>query len=139
MTLRTRTTARRSLVRSLALRLAPVLVAGAALASSTACGYRLVRGKDLRVQKLAADSAAMVTLQRQIVALQMKCHADSVRAAADRATLETALTAKQAAPPPVADSLVKARDAEIATLKDQLTKATEELDRIKRRLANPRT
>ena len=135
MNLRTRST---SFPRTLAPRLAALLVAGAALAASTGCGYRIVRGKDLRVQKLAADSAAMVTLQRQIVALQMKCHEDSVRAATDHATLEGALTAKQAVPP-APDSTLKARDAEIAMLKDQLTKATAELDRIKRRLANPRT
>jgi len=135
MNLRTRIT---PLTRSLAPRLGAVLLAGAAIVASSGCGYRLVRRNDMRVQKLTADSTAMVTLQREIVALQMKCHDDSVRAATDRATLETQLTAKQAAPP-ASDSTLKARDAEIATLKDQLTKATAELDRIKRRLANPRT
>ena len=138
MNLRTRiSTGITPLTRSLAPRLGAVLLAGAAIVASSGCGYRLVRRNDMRVQKLTADSAAMVTLQREIVALQMKCHDDSVRAATDRATLETQLTAKQAAPP--SDSTLKARDAEIATLKDQLTKATAELDRIKRRLSNPRS
>jgi len=117
--------------------LATILATGALVATS-GCGYRIVRGDDIRVQKLAADSAAMVTLQHQIVALQMKCHADSVRAATDRAALEKSIADHPVAPP-VTDSTVKARDAEIATLKDQLTKANAELDRIKRRLANPRS
>jgi hypothetical protein len=34
--------------------------------------------------------------------------------------------------------MLKARAAEIASLKDQLAKVSTELDRIKRRLANPR-
>lgn len=124
--------------RSAAARLvvAATLAVGAAVATS-GCGYRIVRRDDMRVQKLTADSAAMITLQHEIVALQMKCHADSVRAATDRAALEKSLTDRAAAPPP--DSTVKARDAEIASLKDQLTKANAELDRIKRRLANPRS
>ena len=117
--------------------LATILATGALVATS-GCGYRIVRGDDIRVQKLAADSAAMVTLQHQIVALQMKCHEDSVRAATDRAALEKSIADHPVAPP-VTDSTVKARDAEIATLKDQLTKANAELDRIKRRLANPRS
>lgn len=115
------------------------LLAAAGTLAMSGCGYRLVRGTDLRVKKLTADSAAMVTLQQQIVALQMKCHADSVRAATDRATLEKTVADRAAAPPPVTDSALKARDAEIATLKDQLSKANEELERIKRRLANPRS
>lgn len=127
------------LTRPIAARLGAVLLAGAALTTSSGCGYRLVRNNDMHVQKLIADSAAMVTLQREIVSLQMKCHADSVRAATDRVTLETALAARQTAPLPLTDSTLKARDAEIASLRDQLTKATAELDRIKRRLANPRS
>lgn len=116
---------------------ATLVAAGTAVAVS-GCGYRLVRRDDMRVQKLTADSAAMVTLQHQIVALQMKCHADSVRAATDRAALEKTIADHPLAPTPPTDSTVKARDAEIASLKDQLTKANAELDRIKRRLANPR-
>lgn len=117
--------------------LAATLLAAGMLAAS-GCGYRIVRRDDLRVQKLTADSAAMVTVQHQIVALQMKCHADSVRAATDRATLAKALADRAVAAPPT-DSTLKARDAEIASLKDQLTKANAELERIKRRLANPRS
>lgn len=116
---------------------AALLVACGVLALS-GCGYRLVRGTDLRVQKLAADSAAMVTLQRDIASLQMKCHADSVRAATDRATLEKSL-ADRLAVAPATDSAVRVRDTEIAALKDQLTKANAELDRIKKRLSNPRS
>jgi septal ring factor EnvC (AmiA/AmiB activator) len=114
------------------------ILATASVAAVSGCGYRIVRRDDMRVQKLTADSTAMVTLQHEIVALQMKCHADSVRAATDRAALEKSITDHPTLPPPT-DSTVKARDAEIATLKDQLTKANAELDRIKRRLANPRS
>lgn len=128
-----------SLVRSAPVRvLLATMIASGALVAVSGCGYRIVRRDDLRAQKLTADSAAMVTLQHQIVALQMKCHADSVRAATDRAALEKSIADHPVAPP-VTDSTVKARDAEIATLKDQLTKANAELDRIKRRLANPRS
>ena len=53
----------------------------------------------------------------------------------------TALEARAAAPAPVKVEVVKpddkARDDEIARLKDELSKATTELDRIKRRLAQP--
>jgi septal ring factor EnvC (AmiA/AmiB activator) len=114
------------------------MIASSGLVAVSGCGYRIVRRDDLRVQKLTADSAAMVTLQHQIVTLQMKCHADSVRAATDRAALEKSIADHPVAAP-VTDSTLKARDAEIATLKDQLTKANAELDRIKRRLANPRS
>lgn len=114
-----------------------MVAAAAGLLASSGCGYRIVRRDDLRVQKLAADSTAMVTLQRQIATLQARCRADSVRAAADHATLEKTIADHPPTPP--ADSAVKARDAEIASLKDQLSKANAELDRIKRRLANPRS
>ena len=128
-----------SLVRSAPVRaLLATLLASGGLVATSGCGYRIVRSNDMRVQKLTADSAAMVNLQHQIVTLQMKCHADSVRAATDRATLEKTMTDRVASAP-VTDSTVKARDAEIAALKDQLTKANAELDRIKRRLANPRS
>ena len=114
------------------------ILATASVVAVSGCGYRIVRGDDIRVQKLTADSAAMVTLQRQIVTLQMKCRADSVRAATDRAALEKSIADHATLSAPT-DSTVKARDAEIASLKDQLTKANAELDRIKRRLANPRS
>lgn len=130
---------RTTLVRSHSARLfVAAILASASVVAVSGCGYRIVRGDDIRVQKLTADSAAMVTLQRQIVTLQMKCHADSVRAATDRAALEKSITDHATLVPPT-DSTVKARDAEIASLKDQLTKANAELDRIKRRLANPRS
>jgi hypothetical protein len=53
----------------------------------------------------------------------------------------TALETRVATPAPVKVEVVKpddkARDEEIARLKDELSKATSELDRIKRRLARP--
>ena len=103
---------------------------------STGCAYRIIRRDDIRVRRFAADSAALVSLQRQVITMKAQCRADSVRAAADRAALDRATADTAAAP--VNDSTVKARDAEIATLKDQLAKANAELDRIKRRLATPR-
>ena len=78
----------------------------------------------------------MTTMHNEYVALQMQCHADSAR-------LESQLLAQRqsaiaAAASPQADSLLKTRNAEVAALKDQLAKVNAELDRIKRRLANPR-
>lgn len=112
----------------------PVLVLSAALISS-GCGYRIVRKSDVSAQRFARDSASMVALERQASSLRLQCHADSVRLAGDLATARAAAVApvSQAA----SDSLLKARSAEVAALKEQLTKVTAELDRIKRRLANP--
>ncbi|MEO6777968.1 MAG: hypothetical protein ABI194_00820 [Gemmatimonadaceae bacterium] len=113
----------------------PAFVLSAALILS-GCGYRIVRKSDVSAQRFARDSASMVVLERQATSLRLQCHADSVRLAGDLAT------ARAAAVVPVSqatsDSLLKARGAEIAALKEQLTKVTAELDRIKRRLANPR-
>jgi hypothetical protein len=109
----------------------------AACLLSSGCGYRIVRNSDVTAKRFAQDSAAMTSLQQQLVALRARCVADSTR-------LEGELVAQRAAaaavPPPAPpnDSLLKARTAEVATLKDQLTKVSAELDRIKRRLANPR-
>lgn len=112
-------------------------VAAIALSLSvSACGYRLVRTSDIRAQQFARDSAAMSTLRNQLAALQMQCHADSVRLEGQIAAQRAALAAPAVAPP--SDSLLKARNAEVAALRDQLTKVNAELDRIKRRLANPR-
>lgn len=113
---------------------AALLVGGV---GSTGCAYRIIRRDDIRVRRFAADSAALVSLQKQVIAIRAQCRADSVRAATDRAALDRALADKPGTP--VSDSTVKARDAEIATLKDQLAKANAELDRIKRRLATPRS
>ena len=104
---------------------------------STGCAYRIIRRDDVRVRRFAADSAALVSLQKQVIAIRAQCRADSLRAASDRAALDHAMAEK--AGTPGSDSTVKARDAEIATLKDQLAKANAELDRIKRRLGTPRT
>lgn len=98
------------------------------------CGFRIVRRSDITAQRFAADSATMVSLERQIVKIQAQCRADSLRAAANPVIISAPAIAA-----PVPDSLVKARDTEIAMLKDQLTRANAELDRIKRRLANPRS
>lgn len=105
---------------------------------STGCAYRIIRRDDVRVRRFAADSAALISLQKQVIAIRAQCRADSVRAASDRAALDRAMAAEKAGTPP-SDSTMKARDAEIATLKDQLAKANAELDRIKRRLGTPRT
>lgn len=104
---------------------------------STGCAYRIIRRDDVRVRRFAADSTALVSLQKQVIAIRAQCRADSVRAASDRAALDRAMAEK--AGTPLSDSTVKARDVEIATLKDQLAKANAELDRIKRRLGTPRT
>ena len=111
---------------------ASVFMCGVVL-SSSACGYRIVRTSDIRAQQFARDSAAISTLRHELVTLQTQCHADSLR-------LEGQLAAQRAAAAstPQADSLLKLRNTEIAGLREQLTKVSAELDRIKRRLANPR-
>lgn len=105
------------------------------LAPVTGCGYRIVRNSDVVAKKFAADSAAMFNLENQIAELRTRYRADSTHWAAD-------LTAARSVPPPVpgvSPDTLHARDLEIASLRDQLTKANAELDRIKRRLASPRT
>jgi len=114
-----------------------VAFAGAVLSSG--CGYRIVHNPDILTKRVATDSATIAALQQQLAALKVQCLADSVR-------LEGELSAVRAAaatevlppPPPISDSVSKARAVEIASLKDQLAKVSAELDRIKRRLANPR-
>lgn len=101
------------------------------------CGYRVVHNSDVTAKRFAQDSASISSLQRQLAALTVKCRADSVRMESDLAA-QRAAAAAIPPPTPAADSLLKARAAEVATLKDQLTKVSAELDRIKRRLANPR-
>lgn len=118
-------------------RLAGVAVLLVGGLGSTGCAYRIIRRDDIRVRRFAADSAALISLQKQVISIRAQCRADSVRAAADRAALDRAAADKAAAP--LNDSTAKARDTEIATLKDQLAKANAEIDRIKRRLATPRT
>jgi hypothetical protein len=95
----------------------------------SACGYTLVKRSKLNSQpRTVVDSAAVISLRQQLAYLQAQCQADSTRYA----------NTKPPVPPP-SDSLVRARDAEIASLKEQLSKALDELDRIKRRLANPKS
>lgn len=115
-----------------------VAMALAAALLSTGCGYRIVRNSDVTAKRFAQDSASIGALEQELSALRLRCRADSVRLANDLA-IQTAAAAAQATPATApSDSLLKARAAEIATLKDQLAKVSTELDRIKRRLANPR-
>lgn len=114
-----------------------VTLAMSAALLSSGCGYRIVRNSDVTAKRFAADSAAMLSLEQQLTTLRAQCHADSVRMSNDLAA-QRAAAAAVPPPAPVPDSLLKARSAEIVTLKDQLTKVSAELDRIKRRLANPR-
>lgn len=108
-------------VTAAALGMAPLLLAG--------CAPRaLVRRNAALERQVAADSATIGQWQRQAAALRQRCAADSARLAAATARLASVSQ----------DSAVHARDAEIAALRDQLAKANAELDRIKRRLANPR-
>jgi hypothetical protein len=108
--------------------------------ASTGCGYRIVRNSDVTAKRFAQDSASISSLQQELSALTLRCRTDSIRLANELALqIEAASTAVAPAPiVPAQDSLLKARTAEIATLKDQLAKVSTELDRIKRRLANPR-
>lgn len=114
------------------------LVCTVALLASTGCGYHVARHNDIAARGFAADSATIISLQNQIASLRAQCQADSARMAAEKAVIPAPVVA---APPLVTtpDSLLKARDTEIATLRDQLTRANAELERIKRRLANPRS
>jgi hypothetical protein len=80
----------------------------------------------------------MATLETQLAALQLRCRADSVRLENDLAAQRAAAATLVPPPPPPSDTALKARTAEVATLRDQLVKVSAELDRIKRRLANPR-
>ena len=114
------------------------IVVTAALLSS-GCGYRLVRNSDVIAKRFAADSASIASLEQELAALTLRSRTDSIRLANELA-IQTAAAAAVPPAPVVApsDSLLKARTAEITALKDQLTKVSAELDRIKRRLANPR-
>ena len=73
------------------------------------------------------DSTAVMMLRQQLASLQARFRADSIKASEMRR-----VSISQ-------DSVIKLRSQEIDNLKDQLTKATDELERIKRRLANPRS
>ncbi len=118
------------------MRMARVVIVVVSAALLSGCGYRIVRSSDVTAKRIAQDSSSITTLQQQLSALQLKCRADSTRLENDLATQRTGATGP--APASASDSLLKARTAEIATLKDQLAKVNGELDRIKRRLANPR-
>jgi len=104
-----------------------------ALIGASGCGYAFVKKSELnRPPKIIVDSAQVVALRSQLADAESRCRADSVK-------YEAALQAANAKPAGVPDSVLKARDADIASLKDQLAKAQAELDRIKRRLATPRS
>lgn len=117
-------------------RIVVALLCAFGAAASSGCGYRVVKRTDVTARRFAADSAAMISLSRQIETIRARCTADSLRMSAALAV--AVAPARAAAAAVVPDSVVKARDTEIATLRDQLTRANAELDRIKRRLANPR-
>lgn len=107
-----------------------------AAAASQGCGYAVVRNRAAMTTELAADSVRIRSLQEQLSVLSARCRADSLQLA----TLRAAPPRPVASPTtPAADSILRARDAEITTLRDQLTRANAELERIKRRLANPRS
>ena len=114
--------------------IAPVL--GSVLCACTI--YHSTPAAAPRPHRLVGDSLEIVSLQRQIDSLLIQHNADSVR----YETLKVQFDAIPApAPAPVVatpDSVLKAKDAQIAALQDQLTKLTKELERIKRRMANPR-
>jgi hypothetical protein len=103
----------------------------ATLLALTGCtGYTWVKKSDLaKIPKVVVDSSEIMSLRQQLTDMSERMRSDSARYAT--------LLAER--PTGVPDSVVKARDAEIASLKDQLAKALSELDRIKRRLATPRT
>lgn len=105
---------------------------------SSGCGYRIAHHPDISVQRFAQDSATIASLQQELSALKVQCLADSVRLESELTAQRTAAAVVIPPPAPTSDSLLKARALEIASLKDQLTKVSAELDRIKRRLANPR-
>jgi len=109
------------------------------LSASAGCGYKLVKKSDLKPRRLPEDSIRIAALESQlttqVAAIRAQCTADSLRYAA-------LLKQAQQTPPAAlanADSLLRAREQEIQTLREQLTKLTAELERIKRRLANPRS
>jgi uncharacterized protein involved in exopolysaccharide biosynthesis len=96
----------------------------------TACGgYTLVRRSDLEERPSAViDSSEVVALRQQVAALRAQCRADSIR-------LANSAGGRQASGNQ--DSIIRQKEAEIASLKEQLSKAQDELERIKRRLAIP--
>jgi hypothetical protein len=107
---------------------------------TSGCGYTLVKNSALEPHRLSADSVQIVELQNQIATLKAQAKADSLRYTnlQAAATAAATATAAAAAASVVPDSVLRERDQEIATLKDQLTQLNAELDRIKRRLASPK-
>ncbi len=74
------------------------------------------------------DSSAVMMLRQQLASAQSRYKADSIR-------MSNQLSKTIA----IQDTALRNRDSEITSLKEQLAKATAELDRIKRRIANPRS
>lgn len=99
-------------------------------------GYTFVKKSTLAAHRLPSDSVRIASLEAELAKLRIQREADSTRYA----------DLLKEPPPPVPqpaatanlDTLLKARDAEIQELRDQLSKADEEIKRIKRRLGNPR-
>ncbi len=116
--------ARSTLVRGVILTLVMPLFGG--------CGYVVIKRSELEKRtRIEIDSSNVVALRQRIAYLESRNHIDSVVRTAPDSLSPVARTKNM-------DSVVKVRDAEIVTLKEQLTKATDELERIKRRLAAPR-
>jgi len=97
----------------------------------------VVHDTGVTARRFAQDSVTIDSLHQQLAFLRQQSHVDSLRLETELASARAALAAVPTRVP-YPDSLLKARAAEIAGLKDQLAKTTSELDRIKRRLANPR-
>ncbi len=114
-------------------KLVPVTSAACLILSITACpGYVVMKKKDLdRISSqnpvIVVDSTALMMLRQQLASLHARYRADSVRL--------SDMTKNSA----TQDSLIRAKQAELDATKDQLNKANDELERIKRRLANPRS
>ena len=106
-----------------------VALLAAGTAASACGGYTWVKKSDLESRtRIVVDSSQIMSLRARIDTLEARNRADSVRYAMAKPPIITGIP----------DSVLKARDAELAAVKDQLAKATAELDRIKRRLSTPR-
>jgi uncharacterized protein involved in exopolysaccharide biosynthesis len=113
-----------------------VVIALVLLSVVPGCGYKFVKKSALVPHTLPADSVRIATLETQLATLRKQHIIDSTRYAD--------LLKEPPPPPPVVaaantDTLLRAREQEIQTLRDQLAKMTAEMDRIKRRLATPRS
>jgi hypothetical protein len=111
------------------------LAAVALLCAVPGCGYTLIKKDVLAARRLPADSVQIVSLQAELEKYRAQHVVDSTRYA----------DLLKEPPPPVpvvtanTDTLLRAREQEIQTLREQLAKVNAEMERIKRRLATPRS